>query len=330
MWKGSTRVDTLTAPPVPGLPATPSRRRRGLRRLLFTIGAVVLACIVGVGLTYRRQIGSWLTHWVSSPAHSIPFEPYPAGAQPDLRLAVVGDVGDGGDLEWRLASTMYVAGRGDPFDALVLLGDNVYPYGDPAQLDEYVFWPFAAVLDTGADLYAIVGNHDALAEDAGLTQIQALGMPGFWWSERIGDILLVGLDSNQTDNPGQLAWMEETLAASDAPWKVVLVHHPPYSAGYQGSAHDVREVFSPIFEASGVNLVLSGHDHDYQRSEPINGVTYVVSGAGAGTRRTGSAGFTAYSASVINFVDLNVFSDRLVLRAIDHEFKVFDEFTVIP
>ena len=77
-----------------------------------------------------------------------------------------------------------------------------------------------------------------------------------------------------------------------------------------------------------MDLVLSGHEHDYQRSEPINGVTYVVSGAGAGTRRTGNADFTAYSAAVINFVDLNVFSDRLVLRAIDHELKVFDEFTV--
>jgi 3',5'-cyclic AMP phosphodiesterase CpdA len=295
---------------------------------MFAIGAAVLALMVGVVLTHPRQVGAWLTHWVSSPKHSIPFEPYPAGAQPDLRLAVVGDVGDGGDLEWRLASTMYVAGRDDPFDALVLLGDNVYPYGDPARLDEFVFWPFASVLDTGADLFAIAGNHDALADDAGLSQIRALGMPGLWWSERIGDILLVGLDSNQVDNPDQLAWLEATLTDDDAPWKIVLVHHPPYSAGYQGSAHDVREVFSPIFEASGVDLVLSGHDHDYQRSEPINGVTYVVSGAGAGTRRTSSADFTAYSAAVMNFVDLNVFSDRLVLRAIDHEFQVFDEFTL--
>ena len=323
-------MDTLTAPSVPAPPATPSPRRRRLRRLLFAIGAALLLLMVGVVLTHPRQVGAWLTHWVSSPKHSIPFEPYPAGAQPDLRLAVVGDVGDGGDLEWRLASTMYVAGRNDPFDALVLLGDNVYPYGDPARLDEFVFWPFASVLDTGADLYAIAGNHDALADDAGLSQIRALGMPGLWWSERIGDILLVGLDSNQVDNPDQLAWLEATLTADDAPWKIVLVHHPPYSAGYQGSAKDVRQAFSPVFERHDVQLVLSGHEHDYQRTEEINGVTYLVSGAGAGTRRTGNRSYTAYSTSTMNFVDLNVFEDRITLRAVDHEFMVFDEFTLLP
>ncbi|MCP4249517.1 MAG: metallophosphoesterase, partial [bacterium] len=120
----------------------------------------------------------------------------------------------------------------------------------------------------------------------------------------------------------------ETLAATDAPWKLVAVHHPPYSAGYQGSAHDERDSFSPIFEQHGVQLVLSGHEHDYQRNESINGVTYLVSGAGAGTRRTGNRSYTAYSAATMNFVDLNVFPDRLVLRAIDHEFMVFDEFTI--
>ncbi len=61
----------------------------------------------------------------------------------------------------------------------------------------------------------------------------------------------------------------------------------------------------------------------------MNGVTYVVTGAGAGTRRTGSERYTAYSASTPHFVDLNVFPDRLVLRAIDHDLRMFDE-AVIP
>jgi 3',5'-cyclic AMP phosphodiesterase CpdA len=293
-------------------------------------GIIVLVGILGVGLIYHRQIRSWLTHQVGPPEQKVPFEAFPVGAQPDLRLAIVGDVGDGGDLEWRLASTMYVAGRSDPYDALLLLGDNVYPYGDPAKLDEYVFQPFAAVLDSGASLYSVTGNHDALADDGGLAQLEALGMPGFWWADPMGDVLLVGLDSNQADNAEQLAFLETTLAESDALWKIVAVHHPPYSAGYQGSAKDVREAFSPIFERHGVQLVLSGHEHDYQRTEEINGVTYLVSGAGAGTRRTGNRSYTAYSASTMNFVDLNVFNDRIALRAVDHELMVFDEFTLSP
>jgi hypothetical protein len=290
----------------------------------------VLIGILGGGLLYHRQIRSWLTHQVGSPEQKAPFEALPVGTEPELHLAVVGDVGDGGDLEWRLASTMYNAGRSDPYDALLLLGDNVYPYGDPAKLDEYVFQPFAAVLDSGADLYSITGNHDALAEDGGSAQLEALGMPGFWWADRIGDLLLVGLDSNQVDNADQLAFLEATLADSDARWKIVAVHHPPYSAGYQGSAKDVREAFSPIFERHRVQLVLSGHEHDYQRTGEINGVTYIISGAGAGTRRTGNRSYTAYSASTMNFLDVNLYDDRMMLRAVDHEFKVFDETTLSP
>ena len=288
----------------------------------------MVAAFLGVGIAYQRQIWAWLTHPVGPPEQKSAFVPFAADSLPDLRLAIVGDVGDGGDLEWRLASTMYSAGRTDPFEALVLLGDNVYPYGDPSRLEDYVFQPFAAVLDSGADLYAITGNHDALAADGGRAQLEELGMPDFWWADRIGDVLLIGLDSNQVGNSEQLSWLEATLEASTAPWTIVAVHHSPYSAGYQGPDMEVREVFTPLFEQHGVQLVLSGHDHDYQRSVPINGVTYLVSGGGAGTRRTGDRSFTEYSASTMNFVDLNVFEDRLVMRAIDHEFAVFDEFTI--
>ena len=292
------------------------------------LGAVLAIIVLSAAVVYNHQLRALVTHWVGSPEQTVPVQPLPPAAQADLRLAIVGDVGDGGDLEWRLASTMYVTGRSDPYDALVLLGDNVYPYGDPARLDEYVFQPFAAVLDTGADLYAIAGNHDALADDGGLAQLQALGMPGMWWSQRIGDVLLIGLDSNQAEDPGQLAWLEEQLATSDAPWKIVAIHRSAYSAGYQGSSADVREILAPVFARYGVQLVVSGHDHDYQRSMPVNGVTYVVSGGGAGTRRTGSERYTAYSASTMNFVDVNVYPDRLLLRAIDHELRMFDEHTI--
>lgn len=318
-------METTTAPPVPPpsrIPVRPPRRR------LRALAVLLLAVLFTAGVAYQRQITSWLTSTVGPPERKTAFVPFAADSLPDLRLAIVGDVGDGGDLEWRLAATMYVSGRNDPYDALLLLGDNVYPYGDPSRLDEYVFQPFASVLDTGADLYAITGNHDALAEDGGRAQLDALGMPDFWWSARIGDVLLVGLDSNQADSPEQLAWLEATLESAESGWVIVAVHHPPYSAGYQGSDHDVREAFSPLFERYGVSLVLSGHEHDYQRSESINGVTYLISGGGAGTRRTGDRSYTAYSASTMNFVDLNIFDDRLVGRAIDHEFAVFDEFTI--
>jgi hypothetical protein len=74
-----------------------------------------------------------------------------------------------------------------------------------------------------------------------------------------------------------------------------------------------------------VQLVLSGHDHDYQRSVPINGVTYVVTGGVAGTRRTGDAAFTAVSFSWHHFVELAVFRDRLMLRAVNQDLRIADD-----
>jgi hypothetical protein len=77
-----------------------------------------------------------------------------------------------------------------------------------------------------------------------------------------------------------------------------------------------------------VPLVLAGHDHDYQRSTPQDGVTYVVSGAGAKVRPTGSRDSTAVSSSTLHYVDLLVYEERLVGRAIDQSGRLVDSFTI--
>jgi 3',5'-cyclic AMP phosphodiesterase CpdA len=122
-----------------------------------------------------------------------------------------------------------------------------------------------------------------------------------------------------------LAWLKDTLRRTDARWRIVAMHHPPYSAGYQGSHLLAREIFTPIFERYGVQLVLSGHDHDYQRSEVIDGVTYIVTGAAADTRRTGAESFTAESFATVGFVELGIWPERIVGRSIDHKGRIADE-----
>lgn len=295
------------------------RPRRWRRRLLVASGAVALAAGL-LALRYHRQVWSYLTHWKGPPAHTEPYVAYDPA--PLIHLAVAGDIGDSGTRLDATATAMARIGAAQPYDALLLLGDNVYPSGDPARLADTVFTPFAWVFAQGAELLAIVGNHDAAHTDE---QMAALGMDGAWWSRRLGDVLVVGLDSNRVDDADQVAFLEHALATSDAPWKVVAVHHPPYSAGYQGSSTAVRRVFSLLFERYGVQLVLSGHDHDYQRSVPVNGVTYVVSGGAAGTRRTGEASFTAVSFSWHHFVDIAFYADHLELRAVDQDGRVADD-----
>ena len=322
-------MTTITAPH--GIRTGVSRRRTGGRRpvrrgLVILAVAVVAAATVGL-LQYRQQVVSYLTHWRGSPTHTEPYVPFPTDDPPALRIAVAGDVGDSGS---RLELTAAAIGRlpgARPFDALLLLGDNVYPSGDPAQLPDTVFGPFADLLDHGTELLAILGNHD---EPNGDAQLAALGMSGRWWAEQRGDVLLVGLDSNRSDDPDQLAFLERTLRDTTATWKIVAVHHPPYSAGYQGSNEASREAFTPLFERHGVQLVLSGHDHDYQRSKTINGVTYVVTGAAAGTRRTGEADFTEVSFSWHSYVELGIYPDRLVGRVMNQDNRVADEWVLHP
>jgi 3',5'-cyclic AMP phosphodiesterase CpdA len=295
--------------------------------LVRALVVVLAAVVVGFGWQYHDQMIRYATHLKGSPTRTVAWTPFPAGERPELHVAVAGDVGDSGR---RLAATAAAIGELDtrqPLDVLALLGDNVYPTGDPAKLADTVFTPFAHLLQRGVELDAVLGNHDVMQGHAA-GQVATLDLPGRWWARHDGDVLIVGLDSARPGDPDQRAWLERTLASATETWRIVLLHHPPYSAGYQGSSERVRRAFVPLFERYGVQLVLSGHDHDYQRSVPINGVTYVVTGGAAGTRRTGEADFTAVSFSWHHFVELAVFPDRLVLRAINQDLRVADEVVI--
>lgn len=248
---------------------------------------------------------------------------------PPQRFAVAGDVGTGDDVERRTAAAMDRVEGDDEYDALLLLGDNVYPAGDPTAVDRTVFEPFADVLDHSTRLVPVLGNHDVM-DGHGDAQAAALGMPARWYARQVGDVRLIALDSTQPDNAEQLAWLESVLAGDTSPWTIVLIHHPPYSAGSHGSDTTVRELFTPLFARHGVDLVLSGHEHDYQRVEPVDGVAYVVTGAAAKLRPTGRAEFTEFATSTYSFVDLTVFHDRIELRAIDQSGRVLDRATVTP
>ena len=119
-----------------------------------------------------------------------------------------------------------------------------------------------------------------------------------YYSFDYGPVHFVCLDTESGLYPEQVPWVEKDLAESKKPWKVAYFHSPPFSSGtVHGSNEELRKVIEPIFSKHHVNLVISGHDHLYERSKPINllmspnapvssyrdGTCYVVSaGAGAG------------------------------------------------
>ena len=313
----------------PELQAEELPRRHGRRRWVIVVLAVVaLAAVALAQPKVRERVSYWFEAQSDPPpvlgSATVP----PVADAPLVRFAVVGDVGTGEADEISTATAVDELEGTDEYDALLMLGDNVYPDGDPRQVDRTVFEPFAGVLDGPTELLAVLGNHD-VENGNGDAHAAALGMPERWYSTSFGDTLVLSLDSTRPDDPDQLGWLTDTLAASSATWKIATMHHPPYSGGYHGSSDEVRDSFSPLFEEYGVQLVLAGHDHDYQRSKVINGVTYVVSGAAAKLRDTRKADFSVEAWSVLHFVDLAVWPDRLEVRAVDQAGDVFDD-VVIP
>jgi predicted phosphodiesterase len=249
-------------------------------------------------------------------------------ASAELRLAIAGDVGHpSAALEVTVAAMTAEHAR-RPFDALVLLGDNIYPDGDPERAGEAVLDPLAPMLTRGVALLAVLGNHD-VDRGRGDEVAKRLGMPGRWYERHFGPIQLIALDSTSAADRHQQEWLDGTLAGSDAAIRVAALHHPPYSAGWHGSSREVRRAFEPAFVRHGVDLVLAGHEHDYQRSKAINGTVYVVSGAATHLRATGRRRFTAAAHARHHFLDLWVIDDQVVIQPIGHDGQPFDQ-TLLP
>lgn len=257
-----------------------------------------------------------------------PTQPYPRLGALDVRLAAAGDIGTGGDAAYATAAAMDALEADREFDAMLLLGDNVYPSGEAELVESRVLDPLASVLDGPTELVAALGNHDVRTGD-GEPELAALGLSNRWYLRRFGPVAaVVVVDSTRAGDPDQLAWLDQTLPSLDAPWTVVIQHHPPYSAGRHGSDEAPRAHLVPRYERAGVDLVLSGHDHDYQRSVALNGVTYVISGGAATLRSTGREDFTVASASIYHFVELAAGSGQLDVRAVDQDGQVLDQFAI--
>lgn len=87
-----------------------------------------------------------------------------------------------------------------------------------------------------------------------------------------GDVHFLCLDSNTYVDPTRpeiQAWIESDLKGTDATWKFVVFHHPPYNVGHEHYDQQHMRVLSPLFERCGVDFVLNGHEHTYQRTRPL-------------------------------------------------------------
>lgn len=256
--------------------------------------------------------------------------PEPGSTAP-VRFAAFGDSGGGGADQRALLDQLGTV----PFDFLVHTGDLAYDSGSESQLDRMVFREYGDYLRSFS-LYPSVGNHDQATSGAApylssfvLPDNGVRGKEERWYSFDWGNVHFVALDTEQI-GASQAQWLDADLEANRLPWTIVYGHVPPYSSGEHGGSSAFIEHFVPILEAHRVPLVLSGHDHDYERTHVINGVTYVVTGGGGvGTRPVGASEFTAFSEAVIHLVFVEIVGDRLVLHAIDGGGREFDQAVIV-
>lgn len=288
------------------------------------------------------------------PAASSSFTTAP-GATAGLSFIAFGDSGTGSTQQRQLAALM----ANDSFDLALHAGDIAYGNtsgtgdGTYATLNAWFFDVYASWLPR-RPFFPSEGNHDSRPTNGnGVAYLDAFTLPGNggspsypdhaerYYSFDYGQVHFVALDTefafqDPARRAEQLSWLESDLAATTRPWKVAFFHRSPYSAGGEhGSDLVVRAAFAPLFEQYGVQLVVSAHEHDYERTRPQRSsatgaaVTYVVTGGGgAPLYPAATAEWTAYSASRHHYVRADVTQCALTLRAIGLTGAAFDTATI--
>ncbi len=241
-----------------------------------------------------------------------------------LRFAVIGDSGTGDNNQYRLAKAFTDIHQRFPYEFVLMLGDNMYGSENARDFQRKFEIPYKPVLDKGVKFYAALGNHDSTNQ----RMYKLFNMNGerFYTFRPKAGIRLFALDSNYMDRT-QLQWLEKELAASGSDWKIMYFHHPIYSSGGRhGSDTALREQLEPLFLKYGVDVVMAGHEHFYERLKPQKGIHYFISG-GAGKLRKGdvSGQFTEKSFDTgFHFMIFEIDGDQMHFQTISDQNRTVD------
>jgi len=248
-----------------------------------------------------------------------------------FRFAVLGDMGTGKKEQFAIAEQVTRYHDERPFDTVLMLGDNIYSSGKASDIAAKFELPYAALLQRGVKFYAVLGNHDVRKGRSVQINYGNFNMGGrtyYSFTKADGLIEFFALDSTSF-NGEQMLWLEGALAASRARWKIPFFHHPLYSSGKtHGSDEKLRAKLEPLFVKHGVAVVLSGHDHFYERTKPQQGVLYLVCGASGELRRGNlnrrSPLFEAGNDDVNSFLFVEASKSRLSFWAVDAAGNLLD------
>jgi hypothetical protein len=258
-----------------------------------------------------------------------------------LRFVAFGDCGMESPGQYAVAKA--IGAEPTLPDLVMIVGDVIYPPADDASYDARFFTPYLALLPS-IPFYALLGNHDYEVQ-AGKPFFDVFTLPrngpaglvpeSSYWLERAGAQMIVH-DTNQsaaTLRDLSVPW-HTGVARRPATFRLVFQHHAMYSSGpahLQPPAEALRALLTPVYTATGVDVVFNGHDHLYERTRPIGGVVYVTTGAGGATlyERKYSNPFTlAFVNDRHSYTYVEVRGRTLLLRQTDADGRQIDTLAI--
>jgi hypothetical protein len=217
------------------------------------------------------------------------------GVKSPFRFWVVGDSGTGDSNQAAVYDGMrqYIANQKRELDFFLHVGDMAYPKGTDAEFQRNFFDVYQPTL-RHLTCWAAMGNHEGFTSKGLLGEgpyydayicprrAEAGGLASAseaYYSFDYGNVHFICLDSHDLDRKpaGVMAkWLRADLEKTNSDWLVAFFHHPPYTKGSHDSDREhqlieMREFIMPILESGGVDLVLTGHSHIYERSMLIDG-----------------------------------------------------------
>jgi len=298
-----------------------------LPRVIVTLCLLLASCSPSETLTSDTAVGT--TAPPSTTETTLPSTTTTsttAPPPPPNPLMVIGDWGSGTAPQGSVAGAMARFAETSPIAGILTTGDNFY-----SDDTDFLMEPFGWAVDASVEFWIAWGNHDIESE----TRIEAItttfGDPPRWTTKTWGRFEILILDSTQVNDTSQLEYLDAELDRITAP-TIVVFHHPAHSCSQHGPAEDIVDHWLPRFDEEVV-LVLSGHDHNYQRFE-ADGVVYIVTGGGG--RRLHEVGECSpghpeleFEAKLHHYLRLEDDGTALVVSAVDILGETFDTIDIV-
>jgi acid phosphatase type 7 len=222
----------------------------------------------------------------------------PANTTRKLRFVALGDCGNSSTNQTNTKNALLNYIGSNDIDGVITTGDNAYSSGLDTEFQTGFFDMYKNDLLRNKKLYMTPGNHDYGNSNSNTgvrnnSYYNSFTIPTggeiggvasgteAYYSYNIGDVHFLSLDSYGRENANttkmydttgaQCNWIKNDLAANTKRWTVVYFHHPPYTktshtSDTEGDLIDIREKFIRILERYGVDMVICGHSHGYERS----------------------------------------------------------------